>query len=125
MPPDDLVESWGGDEQKAIEYSISVALRGRGVTYSDLAKQAGMNKSQLSLMRSGERGVPVGRFCQFVWATGSLALPKLRAAMLGCVLKPKTEWGAVIRERNALREENAELQAERKKDKQRLAEYEG
>ena len=124
MPPDDLVESWGENEQLAIEYSINQALKRRGCTYADLAKNSGMNKSQLSLMRSGERGVPVGRFCLFVRATGSLALPKLRAAALGCVLKTKSEWGAMVRDLDKEKLRASEAEAEAEALRRRLERYE-
>jgi len=124
IPSDDVIDSFGDDEQKAIDYCIQYAMKTTGCNHAALANLAEMNKSQFSLLWSGQRGIPMKRSIQFIRATGNAALLKFHAKHVGLVLKTKHEWGLLVRRDKSNAERVAELEAENQALKNRLAPYE-
>ena len=124
IPDDDVIHSFGDDEQKAIDYSIQQGIRTTGCTHSALASIAGMNKSQFSLLWSGQRGIPMRRTLQFMRATGTAALLKFYAMNIGMVLKSKEEWGSLVRKNTEKDRRIAELEGMNKELSERLLPYE-
>lgn len=122
MPSDDLVNSWA-TEQEAIRYQMDQAMT-PGIDRGQLARKAGMNKSQWSLLYDGQRGIPVGRFLKFLAATQSNATLKYYAVRQHCVLKTQREWGRIVRKIDGLEAENEQLKREKAELEKRLSMYE-
>lgn len=124
IPDDKCIAAFGDDEQAVIRHSMDLARSKTGKTQTLLAAQMGINKSQWSLLYDGQRGIPVGRFIKFLRATGSLALLKFYAGQVGCVLKTRREWGALLRDLKEWKQRTEDAESRAEKAEQRLAMYE-